>query len=62
MIKDLDKMRSEYRKTGDDSSNVDLGDVGTSGRNGWARKSIADALGDDEADVIVPVWRDDDQR
>ncbi|XP_076911827.1 uncharacterized protein LOC143569918 [Bidens hawaiensis] len=52
MIKDLGKMRNGYRKTGDD--------LGTSGGNGWVRKSIADALGDDEADVVVPVWRDDD--
>ncbi|KAK1423676.1 hypothetical protein QVD17_18983 [Tagetes erecta] len=61
MIKDLGKMRNEYRTKGEDSSNADLSEVGTSGRNGWVRKSIADALGDDEADVVVPVWRDDDQ-
>ncbi|KAL8229392.1 hypothetical protein R6Q57_014292 [Mikania cordata] len=61
MIKDLGKMRNGYRKKGDDLSHADLGEVGTSGRNGWVRKSIADALGDDEADVVVPVWRDDDQ-
>ncbi|KAI3824413.1 hypothetical protein L1987_05872 [Smallanthus sonchifolius] len=61
MIKDLGKMRNAYGKKGDDPSHADLGEVGTSGRNGWVRKSIADALGDDEADVVVPVWRDDDQ-
>ncbi|KAK9065071.1 hypothetical protein SSX86_016454 [Deinandra increscens subsp. villosa] len=60
MIKDLGKMRNGYRKKGDDPSHADLGEVGRSGRNGWVRKSIADALGDDEADVVVPVWRDDD--
>ncbi|KAF5798186.1 hypothetical protein HanRHA438_Chr07g0300331 [Helianthus annuus] len=61
MIKDLGKMRNGYRKKGDDPPHADLGEAGTSGRSGWVRKSIADALGDDEADVVVPVWRDDDQ-
>ncbi|KAI7754217.1 hypothetical protein M8C21_006447, partial [Ambrosia artemisiifolia] len=61
MIKDLGKMRNGYRKKGDDPSHADLGEAGTSGGNGWVRRSIADALGDDEADVVVPVWRDDDQ-
>ncbi|KAI7754213.1 hypothetical protein M8C21_006443, partial [Ambrosia artemisiifolia] len=61
MIKDLGKLRNGYRKKGDDPSHADLGEAGTSGGNGWVRRSIADALGDDEADVVVPVWRDDDQ-
>ncbi|XP_076935697.1 uncharacterized protein LOC143602502 [Bidens hawaiensis] len=52
MINDLGKTRNGYRKT--------EGDLGTSGGNGWVRKNIADALGDDEADVVIPVWRDDD--
>lgn len=62
MLQDLNKMRNGYGKRGDDPPDVDIGEVGTSGRNGWVRKSIADALGDDEADVVVRPWRDDDQR
>ncbi|KAJ9565068.1 hypothetical protein OSB04_001034 [Centaurea solstitialis] len=59
MLQDLGKMRDKHRKQGDDTQNGNLGEVGS--RNGWVRKSIADALGDDEADVVVPDWRDDDQ-
>lgn len=62
MLKDLGKMRNGYRKRGDDPQHGDSGEVGTSGRNGWVRKSMADALGDDEADVVIPPWRDVDQR
>ncbi|XP_024963068.1 protein timeless homolog isoform X2 [Cynara cardunculus var. scolymus] len=61
MLQDLGKMRDKHRKQGDDAQHGNLGEVGTFGRNGWVRKSIGDALGDDEADVVVPDWRDDDQ-
>nr|XP_043607657.1 protein timeless homolog [Erigeron canadensis] len=61
MLQDLGKMRNDYRKRGDDPSHEDLGETATSGRNGWVRKSLADALGDDEADVVVPLWGDGDQ-
>ncbi|KAI3664996.1 hypothetical protein L6452_43611 [Arctium lappa] len=61
MLQDLGKMRDKHRRQGDDIQHGNIGEVGTFGRNGWVRKSIADALGDDEADVVVPDWRDDDQ-
>lgn len=48
--------RNGYRKRGNDNNTLN-GDVGG---NSWVRKSMADALGDDEADVIVPPWRDDE--
>lgn len=31
----------------------ETGEFGSSPANGWARRSIADALGDDEADVVI---------
>nr|GEU97454.1 hypothetical protein [Tanacetum cinerariifolium] len=60
MLQDLGKMRNEYRNKGDDPPHGDLGDVGTSGRNVWVKRSLADALGDDEADVVIPPWRGND--
>ncbi|XP_071704507.1 uncharacterized protein [Rutidosis leptorrhynchoides] len=53
--------RNGYGKRGNDTQTEDLGEVGTSGGNRWVRKSMADALGDDEADVVIPPWRDVDQ-
>lgn len=35
------------------------GEVGSSGGNGWSRRSIADALGDDEADFTLSQVIDD---
>ncbi|KAI3506339.1 hypothetical protein L1887_28696 [Cichorium endivia] len=51
--------RNGYRKRGNDHNTLN-GDVGTSGGNSWVRKSMADALDDDEVDVVVPHWRDDE--
>ena len=62
MLQDLGKMRNGYRNKGDDPLHGDLGDVGTSGRNVWVKRSLADALGDDEADVVIPPWRGNDDK
>lgn len=59
MLQDLGKMRNGYRNKGDDPLH---GDVGTSGRNVWVKRSLADALGDDEADVVIPPWRGNDDK
>ncbi|KAK1366530.1 hypothetical protein POM88_042091 [Heracleum sosnowskyi] len=57
MLKDLIKMRKDYNKIGQTSSNgVDASLEG----KGWNRRSIADALGDDEAD-FMPFHGTDDQ-
>ncbi|KAL8095808.1 uncharacterized protein LOC141693231 isoform X2 [Apium graveolens] len=57
MLKDLTKMRKDYNKMGQNSINgVDASFEG----KGWNRRSIADALGDDEAD-FMPFHGTDDQ-
>ncbi|XP_060203765.1 uncharacterized protein LOC132632004 isoform X1 [Lycium barbarum] len=51
MLKEL----SEFKKDGKNSSGVSMtGEVGSSEANEWVRRSLADALGDDEADVPLP--------
>ncbi|XP_017215066.1 uncharacterized protein LOC108193014 isoform X2 [Daucus carota subsp. sativus] len=51
MLKDLSNMRKDYNKMGQNST--DGADGSFEGR-GWNRRSIADALGDDEADDFMP--------
>ncbi|XP_055825536.1 uncharacterized protein LOC129894059 isoform X2 [Solanum dulcamara] len=47
MLKEL----SQFKKDGKNSSGVKMtGEIGSSEANGWTRRSLADALGDDEAD------------
>lgn len=47
MLKEL----SQFKKDGKNSSGVKMtGEFGSSEANGWTRRSLADALGDDEAD------------
>lgn len=47
MLKEL----SQFKKDGKNSSGVKMtGEIGSSEANGWSRRSLADALGDDEAD------------
>ena len=62
MLQDPGKMRNGYRNKRDDPSRGDLGDDGTSSRNVWVKRSLADALGDDEADVVIPPWRGNDDK
>lgn len=51
MLKEL----SQFKKDGKNSSGVSMTDeIGSSEANGWIRRSIADALGDDEADFPLP--------
>lgn len=64
--------RNGYTKRGNDNNthngnDNDNDNVGGNGYGyGYVKKSMADALGDDEADVVIPPWRDtdrdDDQR
>ncbi|XP_047265359.1 protein timeless homolog isoform X1 [Capsicum annuum] len=47
MLKEL----SRFKKDGKNSSGAKMtGEIGSSEANGWTRRSLADALGDDEAD------------
>lgn len=58
MLKDLTKMRKDYNKMGQNTIN---GVDGSFEGKGWNRRSIADALGDDEAD-FMPFHGTDDQK
>ncbi|CAI0546389.1 unnamed protein product [Linum tenue] len=50
LVHELGSLR---RKTKDFFGASADGEVGSSGATGWAPRSIADALGDDEADVVI---------
>lgn len=50
MLHELGNMKKESANWGNLSSNED---IGSSKGNGWVPRSIADALGDDEADVVI---------
>ncbi|KAK4362997.1 hypothetical protein RND71_018238 [Anisodus tanguticus] len=51
MLKEL----SQYKRDGKNSSGVKMtGEIGSSEANGFMRRSLADALGDDEADFPLP--------
>ncbi|KAK2983623.1 hypothetical protein RJ640_023157 [Escallonia rubra] len=57
MLNELGSLKKECRKWGDLAKD---GEVGSAEGNGWTRRSIADALGDDEADIVIS-HRIDDQ-
>ncbi|KAA8539990.1 hypothetical protein F0562_026682 [Nyssa sinensis] len=50
LLHELGDLKKESRKWGSLSTD---GEVGASKENGWVRRSIADALGDDEADLVM---------
>ncbi|KAL7601712.1 hypothetical protein Lser_V15G22269 [Lactuca serriola] len=57
--------RNGYTKRGNDNNTHNGNDNDNVGGNGYGygyvKKSMADALGDDEADVVIPPWRDTDR-
>ncbi|KAK3011688.1 hypothetical protein RJ639_010868, partial [Escallonia herrerae] len=57
LLNELGSLKKECRKWGDLAKD---GEVGSSEGNGWTHRSIADALGDDEADIVIS-YRIDDQ-
>ncbi|KAJ0098814.1 hypothetical protein Patl1_20274 [Pistacia atlantica] len=49
----LHELGNIKKKTGKWQNSLEVGDIGSSQANGWVHRSIADALGDDEADVVI---------
>ncbi|KAK3014955.1 hypothetical protein RJ639_008115, partial [Escallonia herrerae] len=56
LLNELGSLKKERRKWGDLAKD---GEVGSSEGNGWTHRSIADALGDDEADIVISYGIDD---
>ncbi|KAJ0042371.1 hypothetical protein Pint_17594 [Pistacia integerrima] len=50
----LHELGNIKKKTEKWQNSLEVGDIGSSQANGWVRRSIADALGDDEANVVIP--------
>lgn len=49
LVHEFGKLKGEAEKYGSVSKD---GDIGSTQRNGWVHRSLADALGDDEADFV----------
>ncbi|KAL5813132.1 hypothetical protein ACOSQ3_028082 [Xanthoceras sorbifolium] len=50
MLQELGNVR---KRTGNWENVSEIGEIGSSQAKGWTRRSIADALGEDEADVVI---------
>ena len=49
----LQELGNVKKRTGNWENVSEMGEIGSSQAKGWTRRSLADALGEDEADVVI---------